>query len=111
MARGGARPGSGRKKGSVNKLSSELAKAAAATGKLAHEILLALGRGEKVPGFKKQPDNVRIDCLKAAAPFYAPKLMAAAVKMNPGDWNPYHELMESVKSSRGLPAKPRSAAR
>lgn len=45
MARGGARPGAGRKAGGVNKNSQAVAIAAAAEGKLAHEILLDIARG------------------------------------------------------------------
>lgn len=122
MARGGARPGAGRKKGSVNKLSTEATRIAASSGMLPHEILMRLGRGEVVSGFEapavegnkrksrliRSPLSLeqRLDCLKAAAAFYAPKLMAAAVKQMPADWNPYAELVQSVKPSRGLPFKP-----
>jgi hypothetical protein len=122
VARGGARPGAGRKKGSVNKLSTEATKLAASTGMLPHEILMRLGRGEVVSGFeapaegKKRKSRVmksplsleqRLDCLKASAAFYAPKLMAAAIKQMPTDWNPYVELLESVRPSRGLPFRPK----
>lgn len=84
---------------------------------LPHEILMRLGRGEVVPGFdlkdeKGKPRTLtieqRVDCLKASAAFYAPKLLAAAVKQMPGDWNPYAEILGMVQDkSRGLPAEVR----
>jgi hypothetical protein len=53
---GGARPGAGRKKGGKNKLTQAqleraelIAAAAAAKGKLPHQILFELGKGERVP--------------------------------------------------------------
>lgn len=92
---------------------------------LPHEILARLGRGEVVPGFeefvsalkgeKKKAEKdaakagrltleQRIDCLKASAPFYAPKLLGAVVKTNPNEANPFAELLALVDGkSRGLP--------
>lgn len=106
MARGGKRPGAGRPRGAINKLSAAATKAAAATGMLPHEILMRLGRGEKVQGFDGDlSKQERIDCLKASAPFYAPKLLGAVVK-TPGDGNPWTEIMQLVGGkSRGLPAE------
>lgn len=107
MARGGRRPGAGRPKGLANKLAREITQAAMATGLLPHQILLALGRGEPVQGFEGvqlAPED-RIECLKAAAPYFAPRLVAAAVKQMPQDYDPYAELVSSVKPSRGLPFK------
>lgn len=104
MAKGGRRPGAGRPKGSTNKSSRKMREAAAATGLLPHEIMLRLVRGEAVAGYGKATKKERLHMLPQVAPFYAPRLMAAALKVNPGDANPYVELMESVRPSRGLPA-------
>lgn len=84
--------------------------AAAETGMLPHEILMRLGRGEKVQGFdlkKNLSVEQRIDCLKASAQFYAAKLLGAVVKTpRPGEGNPWTELMSLVQGkSRGLPAE------
>ena len=86
-------------------MSKEARAAMAKTGMLPHEILCRLGRGEKVAGFKKNlNDDKRIDCLKASAPFYAPKLLGAVVKTNPNEANPWAELLNLVDGkSRGLP--------
>ena len=81
---------------------------------LPHEILMRLGRGEKVAGFDLGKDEKgkkkaltfeqRIDCLKASARFYAPTLLGAVVKTNPGEANPWAEILSLVDGkSRGLP--------
>lgn len=98
----------------ANKLSREATQRLAETGMLPHEILARLGRGEQVPGFDLGKDEkgkakslgveTRIDCLKAAAGFYAPKLLGAVVKTNPNEANPWTELLSLVDGrSRGLP--------
>lgn len=105
MARGGARPGAGRKAGGVNKLSQKAREAAAATGKLPHELLLMVARGQPLPGERGKPTRAeRIDAMKAAAPYYAPRLAAVVAKVNPpGDlWKEIFSLIDGT--SRGLPA-------
>lgn len=114
--RGGARAGAGRKAGGTNLVSRAAREAAAKTGMLPHEILMRLGRGEKVAGFdlgkdekgkpKKLSVETRLDCLKASASFYAPKLLGAVVKTAGGEQNPWAEILSLVGGkSRGLPAE------
>jgi len=110
--RGGKRPGAGRKRGSVNKLSSAIAVAARRTGLLPHEAMLAIsqGRAKEVLGHEVSA-QMRVDCMKAAAQFYAPKLLAMAVKQTTVD-NPFEELLRLVDGgSRGLPAQARITAK
>lgn len=126
MARGGPRPGAGRKTGSINKNSQKAVIAAAAEGKLPHEILLDIARGGTirepviVDGEQVMEDIVvkdtgevigqriqmrerapnieeRIKCAIGAAPFYAPKLAAKAVL--PESANPIEELMKLAAAS------------
>lgn len=103
MARGGARPGSGRKPGSVQLVTAKAREAAMKTGLLPHEWLLKVSRGEPIEqkrwvivydknGKEKSRELVtdevyadfptRIDAAKAAAPFYAPRLAAQNVSVN-----------------------------
>src|SRR5258708_657391 len=104
MGRGGRREGAGRKigsrnprggrpMGSINRMSREMREAARRTGLLPHEILLAIcqGRAKEVLGRHATVEE-RIDAAKAAAPFYAPKLIAVAVKAI-DNANPYEELL------------------
>lgn len=121
MARGGKRPGAGRKPGSVNKNSSMQAKAAKAAGLLLpHEWLLGVMHGtEKVRDFEKAADGnlieierlpsfeERLDAAKAAAPFYAPKLAAKAIVEKP-DGNPIDELMRLATASANNRARPKT---
>lgn len=104
MAQGGARPGGGRPKGAVQKITTRAREAAAETGLLPHEWLLKVSRGEPIEqkrwkvtydklGNEKSRILVteeyyadfctRVDAAKAAAPFYAPKLAAQTVTMAP----------------------------
>lgn len=92
---GGARPGAGRRKGSVNSVTLESRAKAMETGLLPHEWLLSVMRGEPQKQkilFQTKDEagiviseewiekeyypefDVRVDCGKAAAPYYAPKL-------------------------------------
>jgi len=103
MPRGGARPGGGRPKGSVQKITAQAREEAKATGLLPHEWLLMVARGEPIEQkrwdikYDKKgnvvskelvtdivyPDlPMRQDSAKAAAPFYAPKLASQTVDMN-----------------------------
>jgi hypothetical protein len=107
--RGGARAGAGRKKGGRNAVSERAREAAAATGELPHQFLLRVARGEPItwPGQKKPrypTFEEMVDAAKAAAPFFAARLMAVAVR--PVDpTNPWTEVLAFVgKQPRGLPA-------
>jgi len=103
MSVGGKRPGSGRPKGSVQKITTQAREEAKATGLLPHEWLLMVARGEPIEQKRWDikhdkkgnvvskelvtdivyPDlPMRQDSAKAAAPFYAPKLAAQTVDMN-----------------------------
>ncbi len=105
MARGGARPGAGRKRGGKNIMTAAARAAAAKTGKLPHEILLAVARGGGLPGRKQRPTfEQQLDAAKAAASYYAPKLLGAVIKAPGGEGNPWAEIMGMVSGkSRGLP--------
>lgn len=97
--RGGWRPNSGRKKGTLGRLAHEAREMAKQTGALPHEILLSMARGEpqlrKVidPATGKQtgtlyqvPDLEQSkDAAKAAAPYYAPKISTVEVITNVSD--------------------------
>jgi hypothetical protein len=108
---GGQRPGAGRKKGSLNKrtlakrrMVETAVQTAKKTGKLPHEILLAIcqGHAKEVLG-RDVTVKERIECLKAAAPYYAPRQYAVAAKVTMED-NPYEELLRHAEGrSRGLP--------
>src|SRR5215471_5492210 len=72
MARGGARPGAGRKKGAVNKVTAEARAAALASGVSPLHYMLSIMRDESV-------DVRRRDAMAmAAAPYLHPKLSAVA---------------------------------
>ena len=102
MAVGGARPGAGRKKGTLAKVTAKAREAAAETGLLPHEWLLKVSRGEPieqkrwVTKYDKNGKEVsrelvteevyadfptRLDAAKAASPFYAPKLAVQTVSV------------------------------
>lgn len=104
MARGGARPGAGRKKGQISSVSAKARAAAAASGKLPHELLLDMARGLPTPGVPKPTREEIFEARKAVAQFYAPKLAAVVAKVNPpGDlWREIFDLVDG--KSRGLPA-------
>lgn len=117
MARGGARPGGGRPKGSVQKVTAQAREAAAESGLLPHEWLLKVSRGEPIEqkrwkitydakGNEKSRELIteevyadfptRIDAAKAAAPFYAPKLAVQQVKVGPDTGNAVAETLKSI---------------
>ncbi|MEH6697208.1 MAG: hypothetical protein V7672_00770 [Brevundimonas sp.] len=68
MARGGARPGAGRKPGATTKKTREIADRAAAEGVTPLEYMLTILRDDE------QPPAMRFEAAKAAAPFVHPKL-------------------------------------
>jgi hypothetical protein len=81
--RGGKRVGTGRPLGSVNEVTKIAREAARATGLLPHEFLLAIARGTKIKdeeGNEIKPTMAqRIECAKAAAPYYAPRMATVEV--------------------------------
>lgn len=68
MARGGNRPGSGRKRGVPNKASAERQRRVAATGLTPLDYMLKVMRDEKAESSRRD------DMAKAAAPYVHPKL-------------------------------------
>lgn len=101
---GGKRPGAGRKKGTLAKVTAKAREAAQATGLLPHEWLLSVARGESFEQkrwkvkYDKQGDEIsrelvteifypneamRTDCAKAAAPYYAPRLAVQTIGTTP----------------------------
>lgn len=70
MTRGGQREGAGRKPGAANRRTREIADKALVAGLTPLEYLLALVRDET------QPQSVRLDAAKAAAPYMHPRLSA-----------------------------------
>lgn len=88
--KGGARPGAGRKKGSVNKISAEAREVARSTGELPHEFLLRVSRGETIqigltkkgkPKFYTPSFSARFNAAVAAAPYFQPKLASVEQKV------------------------------
>lgn len=119
MAVGGARPGAGRPKGTLAKVTAKAREAAMETGLLPHEWLLKVSRGEPIEqkrwvvqydktGKEKSRELIteevyadfptRIDAAKAAAPFYAPKLAVQTVNVPgaPGAVNAVAEAMKQI---------------
>jgi len=99
----GRSPGSGRTVGSLNKVTNATREAAMASGLLPHEWLLKVARGDAIEHttvvdvYDAQGNVIdrrkvtidhyatfseRIDCAKAAASYYAPKLGAQMVAVN-----------------------------
>lgn len=75
MSQGGKRPGAGRPKGAVSKLSATAVAHAKATGELPHEFLLRVVRGQCIDDQYPTLEQ-RIAAAVAAAPYFAPKLAA-----------------------------------
>lgn len=68
--RGGPRPGAGRKKGGVNRVTEEAVEQAKEGGELPLDFLLRKMRDPQLT------EAVQIDCAKAAAPYLHAKLSA-----------------------------------
>jgi hypothetical protein len=68
MPRGGSRPGAGRKPGSALTKTATIAAKLTEDGLTPLEVLLAVMRDET------QPQNVRLQCAIAAAPYVHPRL-------------------------------------
>lgn len=89
--RGGYRPGGGRPKGSLNKMSQELREGARMSGELPHEFLLRVVRGELIRQKSLNDDGtvkesylvptmeMRLEAAKSAAPYFAPKISTVEV--------------------------------
>jgi hypothetical protein len=113
MSRGGKRPGAGRPKGAVSKLSATAVAHAKATGELPHEFLLRVVRGECIDD--QYPTlGQRIAAAVSAAPYFAPKLAAieqrvetnirtivSSKPMTTEEWMKKYEIERIV-----LPSKP-----
>lgn len=80
----------GRPVGSMNKLASQAIEQAKLGGKLPHELLLDVARGEPMHRMVlkrglliEEPEaydfQTRVDAMKAAAPYYAPKISTVEV--------------------------------
>ena len=116
MAVGGPRPGSGRPKGSVTKVTAKAREAAMETGLLPHEWLLKVSRGEAIEhrrwvvqydknGKEKSRELIteevyadfptRIDAAKAASPYYAPRLAVQTVSVS-GNSDAVSETLKNI---------------
>ena len=116
MAVGGPRPGSGRPKGSVTRVTAKAREAAMETGMLPHEWLLKVSRGESIKqkrwvikydakGNEKSRDLIeedvyadfptRIDAAKAASPYYAPRLAVQTVSVT-GNSDAVSETLKAI---------------
>lgn len=73
MPRGGYRPGAGRPKGAVAKITEEAVTKAKAGGELPHQFLLRIVRGEVIDG-ERPSLQMRIAAAVSAAPYFAPRL-------------------------------------
>ena len=76
MARGGSRPGAGRKPGAPNKATQERQKAVAESGMTPLDYLLSVMRDTEMD------TDGRLEAAKAAAPYVHPRL--AAVELSGG---------------------------
>lgn len=81
MARGGARPGAGRKQGSITTKTREIAEAALAEGLTPLDYMLGILRDEQ------QTPAMRFEAAKAAAPFVHAKLAAIDANLKLGGIN------------------------
>jgi hypothetical protein len=75
MSRGGKRPGAGRPKGAVAKLTATAVARAKSTGELPHEFLLRIVRGESIDDRVPTLEQ-RIAAAVSVAPYFAPRLAA-----------------------------------
>lgn len=77
MNHGGARPGAGRKKGGVNRVTAEAIERAKESGEMPLDFLLRIMRDDGADEAK------RIDCAKAAAQYLHPKLNSVELLGDP----------------------------
>ena len=73
VARGGSRPGAGRKIGSINRFSRETLDQARATGELPLDYFLTVMRDAELD------TRTRLDAAKAAAPYLHHKLSSTSI--------------------------------
>lgn len=88
MARGGSRPGAGRKPGSANKRTREIADKAAEEGITPLEFMLNVMRDANAA------DDVRFDAAKAAAPYMHPRL--SNIEAHGNLTEPYEERLKRL---------------
>lgn len=75
MSHGGARPGAGRKPGTINRFSKDLLDKATQSGQLPVDYMLGVMRDESLD------TRLRIDAAKAAAPYVHQRLSAISVDL------------------------------
>lgn len=90
MARGGKRPGAGRKAGSPNKATAERQKAIEESGLTPLEYMLTIMRDEAMT-----PES-RFEAAKAAAPYVHPKLAAVEHTSPDGTMSPGPSTIQIV---------------
>lgn len=104
----------GRPVGSTNKFSIKSRELAEATGILPHEFLLLVVRGEPIKHKVKNPVTGlfeeelivpkwedRLDCAKAAAPYYAPKFATVEVIQKVSD-DELDAIIKSLAAEAGI---------
>jgi len=104
----------GRPVGSSNKFSKQARAMAEATGELPHEFLLRIARGEPILHKSKNPvtgefedDYViprfedRMDCAKAAAPYFAPKFATVEITQRVSD-DELDKIIASLAAETGF---------
>lgn len=89
MARGGARPGAGRKPGTPNKATAERQAEIAASGLTPLEFMLSILRDDTAT------TEDRFEAAKAAAPYVHPKL--SAVEMNANVTTSHEEALGELE--------------
>lgn len=82
MARGGNRPGAGRRRGSPNKATAARQLSVAASGLAPLDYLLSVMRDDTVPR------DERVEAAKAAAPYVHPRLATVDHKSSDGSMAP-----------------------
>jgi hypothetical protein len=92
MARGGTRPGAGRKPGSPNKATAKRQAEVKASGLAPLDYLLSVMRDERVPRVE------RVDAANKAAPYVHPKLASMDHKSSDGTMSPKpdHIIIEAA---------------
>lgn len=99
MARGGARPGAGRKPGAVTQKTREIAEKAASEGITPLEYMLNVLRNEG-----EDPDK-RFEAAKHAAPYIHPKLSSVEAKVDAGIHATIHKIERVVVDPADSTAK------
>lgn len=94
MARGGARPGAGRKPGSITRKTREIAEAALKDGMTPLEFMLNRMRDETAPMADRQ------DMAKSAAPFIHPKLSSIEASIDATFEERVSEVRRSIVDPR-----------